>query len=47
MVSLLLYQVSLHRFEVRMERIRPPEQRAVRDKLAFSRWCDVTASIPV
>ena len=32
------YQASLHRFGVGMDRLRPPELRAVRDVLACSRW---------
>ena len=38
------YQARWHRFGVGLDRVRPPELRAVRGLLAFSRWCHASAS---
>ena len=38
------YQARWHRFEAGLDSVRPPELRAVRGLLAFSRWCHAAAS---
>ena len=38
------YQASSHRFGFGVDSAQPPQERAVRDSLAFSRWRRATAS---
>ena len=38
------YQASSHRFGFGVDSAQPPQERAVRDLLAFSRWRRATAS---